>query len=66
MSATVYYLQSSILSSASYVERRSQPSTWWPRQKLAEERISSVTTKIEKKIWARNVTRIETNSSDEL
>ena len=28
-----------ILSSASYVWRRGKPSTWFPRQKLAEERI---------------------------
>ena len=47
MSATVYYFQSSILSSASYVERRGKPPTWLPRQKLAEERIPRVTTKIE-------------------
>ena len=38
-SATVYYLTKSILSSASYVWRRGKPSTWLPRQKLAEERI---------------------------
>ena len=31
-------LTSGILSSASYVEGRGKPSTWLPRQKLAEER----------------------------
>ena len=35
------------VATSEYVERRGKPSTWLPRQKLAEERIPSATTKSE-------------------
>ena len=47
----------SILSSASYVWRRGKPSTWLPRQKLAEERIpaperhSLATSELPRRSW---------------
>ena len=48
-----------ILSSAIYVERRGKSSTCLPGQKLAEERIPSVATKIENLLRTCNVIKIE-------
>ena len=54
------------VATSEYVERRGKPSTWLPRQKLAEERIPSATTKIENFLRTQNATKIKNLQSDEL